>query len=138
MLKTFFPLYRRIMQRNFRLRAGLFMACWFLLNMQLAVAALHDMRIHSSSFKPQSSQRSYNDMDAPYSGDSKLQPLCNKHCNPDNGQVFSPGLQLVAMSAESSLLPVEQMQMTTFDHKAWYFPPVNAPPAEIRFCRFRE
>lgn len=138
MLNTFLPLFSHILRRNFRLRAGLFIACWFLLNMQLAIAFRHDIQTQPLTSDAQINLMSDGLMYSPLSEDNKIHPLCEKHCHPDGSQVFSPSLQLNAIPVESSIVPVTQMQESSIVKYVWYHPPTNGPPAEILFCRFRE
>ncbi len=126
-------LFQPLIRRRFRIRAGFVVACWLLLNMQLALAAHHT---------PQP------DITAPQNASHAQMPgmqhavaqkmLCEKHCNPDSAQTGSPSLQLTALPVDATLLPVASEQTPCIEQAQWYQPPVTGPPAEIRFCRFRE
>jgi hypothetical protein len=65
-------------------------------------------------------------------------PLCEKHCQPDTASQDLPSLSLLALPVSSELLPVQPSQPVTVGSNRWFTPPVAGPPAEIRFCRFRE
>lgn len=131
-------LFKQATHRKMRSRAGLFAACWLLLNMQLAVAAHHEPP--SAPVIPAAHAQLMDDMmQMPGMDNASQKILCDKHCHPDNAQPpASPELQLHALPAETSLLLVANTQESCIEPMAWQTPPVTGPPAEIRFCRFRE
>ncbi|WP_168363091.1 hypothetical protein [Dickeya zeae] len=125
--------------------------CWLLLNAQLAIAShrcdipliaaasvapvnvQHDThRMQSDAVMP--------DMSAGYDVQTtaSVGPLCEKHCQPDTASQDLPSLSLLALPVSSELLPVQPPQPVTVGSNRWFTPPVAGPPAEIRFCRFRE
>ncbi|QYM94327.1 hypothetical protein FGI21_07760 [Dickeya zeae] len=125
--------------------------CWLLLNTQLAIAShrcdipliaaasvapvnvQHDThRMQSDAVMP--------DMSAGYDVQTtaSVGPLCEKHCQPDTASQDLPSLSLLALPVSSELLPVQPPQPVTVGSNRWFTPPVAGPPAEIRFCRFRE
>ncbi|AUC44257.1 hypothetical protein D083_3908 [Dickeya solani RNS 08.23.3.1.A] len=65
-------------------------------------------------------------------------PLCEKHCLPDSASQDLPSLSLLALPVSDELLPVPTPEPVTVGSNRWFTPPVAGPPAEIRFCRFRE
>ncbi|QLK61035.1 hypothetical protein GE278_09830 [Enterobacteriaceae bacterium Kacie_13] len=120
-----------------RVSALLFALCWLMLNAQLALAS------HQCDMRPpvENTQMQHNEFmqmpDTPEHMQSQS-ILCEKHCVPERTQSDSGAIPLLA-------LPVAQtLTLTTVDARAavttadWVAPPVTAPPAEVRFCRFRE
>ncbi len=135
MLQRIQSLFQPLIRRRFRIRAGFVVACWLLLNMQLALAAHHTPTSPSEINEPQSvthTQMPGMQHAAPQKA------LCEKHCNPDNAQTSSPSLQLTALPVDATLLLVASHHTPCIEPALWQQPPVTGPPAEIRFCRFRE
>lgn len=135
MLQPVQSLFQSFSRRRFRIRAGFVAACWLLLNMQLALAA-HQMPIPASDV---SVQHSVADSPMPGMQHAAAQKmLCDKHCNPDNAQTSAPSLHLTALPVDTRLLLIASEQTPCIEQAQWQQPPVTGPPAEIRFCRFRE
>ena len=106
MIQSLQALFKQATRRRLRIRAGLVIACWLLLNLQLAVAAHHG---------------------------GQQQPVA-----PQAQPNTSTSLELNALPAETTLLVVSPQQEICAERMDWHTPPVTGPPAEIRFCRFRE
>ncbi|KEA54278.1 hypothetical protein DT73_02590 [Mangrovibacter sp. MFB070] len=64
--------------------------------------------------------------------------LCEKDCHPDYGKLQHHKLQPEPVAMESGLLLVERWERDCVQPVSWHVPPSTGPPAEIRFCRFRE
>ncbi|WP_459607002.1 hypothetical protein [Dickeya oryzae] len=120
--------------------------CWLLLNAQLAIAS-HRCDIPLIAAAPVNVQhdthRMQPDAVMPDTGydvqtTASVGPLCEKHCQPDTASQDLPSLSLLALPVSSELLPVQPPQPVTVGSNRWFTPPVAGPPAEIRFCRFRE
>lgn len=135
MMAFYKSIFRKMMQRKSRLRTVFAVSCWVLLNAQLAVAAYNCDRITV----PLPEEVQAVSMPGMNAGDMPVKSLlCDKHCTPDNAQktgqfhladalMQGPAIRLVAAEISSS-----------FSASYWLTPPVTGPPAEIRFCRFRE
>ncbi|MGI3106840.1 hypothetical protein [Dickeya fangzhongdai] len=121
--------------------------CWLLLNAQLAVAG-HRCELAVTA-APVSIQHDAHrmqpdvvmpDMPAAHVMQSAadVSPVCEKHCLPDSASQDLPSLSLLALPVNSELLPAQPPEPVTASSNSWFTPPVAGPPAEIRFCRFRE
>ncbi|MEI7062547.1 hypothetical protein [Dickeya chrysanthemi] len=121
--------------------------CWLLLNAQLAVAG-HRCNLAVTA-APVSIQHDAHRMqpdavmpDMPAADaiqtTTGVSPLCEKHCQPDTASPDLPSLSLLALPVSSELLPAQPPEPVTAGSNRWFTPPVAGPPAEIRFCRFRE
>lgn len=132
-------LFKHATRRRLRIRAGLVIACWLLLNLQLAVAAHHGSGQQPAEPQVQIHHIVDGMMSMPGIENSGQKAICDKHCDPDTAQPnTSISLQLNALPAETTLLVVSPRQETCAKRMDWHTPPVTGPPAEIRFCRFRE
>lgn len=122
-------------------------ACWLLLNAQLALAAhLCDISVieqplqtstpahHGSASNASSVTMTH----ATHITAMAKTPLCDKHCIPDNVQKSASPLHLDAIAHDSSTLLALPEATTTPNENAWLTPPRTGPPAEIVYCRFRE
>ena len=122
-----------------RIRAGLVIACWLLLNLQLTVAAHHGGQQQPVAPQVQIHHIVDGVMSMPGMESVGQKAICEKHCDPDTAQPNSlTSLQLNALPSETALLVVSPQQETCAERMDWRTPPVTGPPAEIRFCRFRE
>ncbi|ACS84973.1 hypothetical protein [Musicola paradisiaca] len=122
--------------------------CWLLLNTQLAVAS-HACSLsivaapaviqHQAHTQPSGMTMNHNMADStPVANTADAGPLCDKHCLPDSASQDTPSIALLALPTETELqlaLPASTLVVAGPD---WFTPPVIGPPAEIRFCRFRE
>lgn len=139
MIQSLQALFKQATRRRLRIRAGLVIACWLLLNLQLAVAAHHGGQ--QQPVTPQVQINHIVDGMMTMSGMDNVgqKVICEKHCDPDTAQPnTSTSLQLNALPAETTLLVVSPQQEICAERMDWHTPPVTGPPAEIRFCRFRE
>lgn len=120
-----------------RASALLFALCWLMLNAQLALAS------HQCDMRPpvENTQMQHNEfMQMPDSTEHMQNQtvLCEKHCVPERTQSDGSSLPVLALPV------VQTLALTTVDARTavttadWIAPPVTAPPAEVRFCRFRE
>lgn len=139
MIASLQALLKQATRRRLRIRAGLVIACWLLLNLQLTVAAHHVGQ--QQPVAPQAQIHHIVDgvMSMPGMESVGQKAICEKHCDPDTAQPNSlTSLQLNALPSETALLVVSPQQETCAERMDWRTPPVTGPPAEIRFCRFRE
>lgn len=138
MFHTLQTFYRTITRQRFRVRACLTVACWLLLNMQLALAAHHSSPGYPADDQPVHSHASHH-YAMPAVDNVAQKILCEKHCYPDNAQPpSSADLQLNALPTTTSLALIPATHSVRTQQETWWTPPVTGPPAEIRFCRFRE
>ncbi|MGM3161130.1 hypothetical protein [Dickeya undicola] len=136
--------------RHLRYKSGwgwLLALCWLLLNTQLAVAGhrcgLSVMAApvsiqHDAHRTQQSAAMSEMQPTSAMSSTADSGPLCEKHCLPDSANQDLSSLSLLALPASTELLPVQPPEQASHSNNNWFTPPVVGPPAEIRFCRFRE
>ncbi|MCU5775439.1 hypothetical protein N5923_19670 [Erwiniaceae bacterium BAC15a-03b] len=118
-----------LIRRKQRRLILLCVSCWLFFSAQLALAS-HECSL-AFSCMPGASQQHSQQMLAQAS-------LCDKHCAPDPLQDDHASLHVVAIAADPGLrLAVSDVVAKKF-HFDWLRPPVTGPPAEIRFCRFRE
>ncbi|KAA8999881.1 hypothetical protein FJU30_11310 [Affinibrenneria salicis] len=141
-LSSFQPLTYRLRSHK-RRWAWLLTLCWLFVNAQLAVAGHQcDFPLanaptamqHQAHLHRQAAQNHDAHMDASAHATS----LCEKHCVPDNLQPDNASLALLALPVDYQLAPVAPSQSAAAQDSAWLTPPSAGPPAEIRFCRFRE
>ncbi|MBP2171391.1 hypothetical protein J2125_004583 [Erwinia toletana] len=119
-----------LMRRKKRRLILLCVWCWLLFSAQLALAS-HHCAIAFSCMAVASEQQHNQHM-------LTQTPLCDKHCAPDLSPDDHPSLHMVAVAADPGLrLAVCDVAAKKFQFD-WLRPPVTGPPAEIRFCRFRE
>lgn len=131
---------RKLQQRGRRMMTFAVVACWLLLNAQLALAAhLCDMpvMVHSTSTATHHGATSSMSHAAHISTMAKT-PLCDKHCTPDNAQKTTSQLHLDAIAHDSGMQLVVATPALTPDEQNWLTPPRTGPPTEIVYCRFRE
>lgn len=137
-------LLKGAMKRRFYFPALFFAACWLLLSSQLALASHHTGHDGESMASMPSMNMNMDDtmsrymqhivdMDMPV---HKI--LCDKHCHPDNGQVQNHKLQPDMLPANIEMRLAERQQNVCVQPVSYRTPPAIGPPAEIRFCRFRE
>ena len=139
MTQSLQALFKQLTRRRFRIRAGLVIACWLLLNLQLAVAAHHGGQ--QQPVAPQVQIHAIVDgaMNMPGMENIGQKVICEKHCDPDTAQPNTlSSLQLNALPSEIALFVVPPLQEDCAERMDWHTPPVTGPPVEIRFCRFRE
>ncbi len=139
MTQSLQALFKQATRRRLRIRAGLVIACWLLLNLQLAVAAHHGGPQQPAAPQVQIHHIVDGMMNMPGMENVGQKVICEKHCDPDTAQPNSlTSLQLNALPSETALLVVSPQQETCAERMDWRTPPVTGPPVEIRFCRFRE
>ncbi|MEN0617098.1 hypothetical protein ABK730_07445 [Klebsiella indica] len=115
------------------------MACWLLLNLQLAVAAHHSGQQQPVTTQLQVHHVVDGRVIMPGMENAGQKVICDKHCGPDSAQPnASTSLQLNALTGDTALVVVSPQQEICAERIDWHTPPVTGPPAEIRFCRFRE
>ncbi|THD43121.1 MULTISPECIES: hypothetical protein [unclassified Rahnella] len=120
-----------------RVSALLFALCWLILNAQLALAS-HPCDLRPPVENTQMQHNQFMQMPDTQAHMQSQSVLCEKHCVPertssDNGTV---PLLAVPVAQTLALITVDaSAAVTTAD---WTAPPVIAPPAEVRFCRYRE
>lgn len=150
------PAFRGIPQLMHRMRASkmrmcgmLLVACWLILNAQLAIAG-HQCDIapsatpvftqHQGHLQPDHVQHSMHSMPSmmDMSHGQAQNSLCDKHCIPDSIQSDSGMLVLAALPTHTELVLVDVQQTPRIHHFDWHTPPIVGPPTEIAFCRFRE
>ncbi|CNM02234.1 Uncharacterised protein [Yersinia frederiksenii] len=127
-----------------RLCGMLLIACWLILNAQLAVAS------HQCDIAPAASpvftqhqghlQSQMHDMPAmmDMSHGQAQNALCEKHCIPDSIQSDSGMLVLAALPTNTELVLADRQQNPRIHRLDWQTSPIVGPPTEIVFCRFRE
>lgn len=124
--------------RRQRVFALLMLSLWLLVNAQLALAS-HDcaprpaalpVTIHHA---PQMQHGSSMPTQAAAQG-----PLCEKHCVPDAAQKETQHSPLAALPGALDLTLTDWPAAPHIQRIAWLAPPIAGPPAEVRFCRYRE
>ncbi|MBS4432267.1 hypothetical protein E2566_07025 [Pectobacterium punjabense] len=124
--------------------------CWLFLNAQLAIAGhqcditlsqtppaiQHQAHLQQTDVQPQSSH-AHHAAKASYAADQQT-PLCEKHCVPDSVKQDNGSLALLALPVSNELVLADNPITLNQACDAWLSPPAAGPPAEIRFCRFRE
>ncbi|MBJ7221634.1 MULTISPECIES: hypothetical protein [unclassified Brenneria] len=120
--------------------------CWLFLNAQLAIAGHQcDLTVshvspsiqHQAHLQQTTSHFSHHDAMAKPSADQQT-PLCEKHCVPDTIKQDNASLISLALPVNNDLVLAAQPHEANGANHVWFSPPVAGPPAEIRFCRFRE
>ncbi|MCL2894689.1 hypothetical protein [Brenneria tiliae] len=120
--------------------------CWLFLNAQLAIAGHQcDLAVgpdsplmqHQAHLQQTTSHHSHHDVMPKPTADQQT-PLCEKHCVPDSIKKDNASLVLLALPVSSELALADQPHAVNCASEAWFSPPAAGPPAEIRFCRFRE
>ncbi|UUE35111.1 hypothetical protein L0Y26_15710 [Pectobacterium aroidearum] len=124
--------------------------CWLFLNAQLAIAGhqcditlsqtsptiQHQAHLQQVDVQPLSSHAQHT-AGASYALDQQT-PLCEKHCVPDSVKQDNGSLALLALPVSGELVLADNPVTLNQACDAWLSPPAADPPAEIRFCRFRE
>ncbi len=145
------PAFRGTAQLMHRMRASkkrmcglLLLACWLILNAQLAVASHQcDITPAASPVFTQHQGHLQNQMqDMPSMAEmphgQAQNALCEKHCIPDSVQSDSGMLVLAALPTNTELVLADVQQNPRIHRLDWQTPPIVGPPTEIVFCRFRE
>ncbi|PWC13702.1 hypothetical protein B4923_07070 [Brenneria roseae subsp. americana] len=122
--------------------------CWLFLNAQLAIAGHQcDLTInqtsafmqHQTHLQQTVSHGAHHHDEAMSAQVVKQQtPLCEKHCVPDTIKQDYANLALLAIPVSNELALANQPYSVNCTSDVWFSPPAAGPPAEIRFCRFRE
>ncbi|MEI7367453.1 hypothetical protein PJ912_21135 [Pectobacterium colocasium] len=124
--------------------------CWLFLNAQLAIAGhqcdmtlsqtsptiQHQAHLQQADVQSLSSHAQHT-AKASYAADQQT-PLCEKHCVPDSVKQDNGSLALLALPVSGELVLADNPVTLNQACDAWLSPPAAGPPAEIRFCRFRE
>ncbi|MEQ9861785.1 hypothetical protein OI450_12210 [Pectobacterium cacticida] len=124
--------------------------CWLFLNAQLAIAGhhcemsfsqaspaiQHQAHLQQADVQPLSSH-THPTAKMSYAADQQTS-LCEKHCVPDSVKQDSGSLALLALPVSGELVLANGPAMLNQADNVWLSPPAVGPPAEIRFCRFRE
>ena len=129
---------------NLRVRnvwATVLVACWALLNAQLAIAG-HQCNMNVDGPAPMI-QHVTHIQGAPAVVAHHMQvseTMCEKHCSPDSMKQDHAEAQLtlhaIPVSTEIAAIDLAAVELPA--DVEWRQPPSIGPPAEIRFCRFRE
>lgn len=107
MIPSLQALFKQVTRRRLRIRAGLVIACWLLLNFQLAVAAHHGGQQQPVAPQVQTHHIVDGMMSMPGMENAGQKVICEKHCDPDTAQPnSSTSLQLNALPGETALLVV--------------------------------
>ncbi|CNI10768.1 Uncharacterised protein [Yersinia frederiksenii] len=143
-------LMHRMRASKMRMCGMLLVACWLILNAQLAIAG-HQCDItpaaspvftqHQGHLQPDRLQHSSmhampSMMDMSHG--QAQNSLCEKHCVPDSIQSDSGVLVLAVLPTHTELMLADAQQTPRVHHVDWHTPPIVGPPTEIAFCRFRE
>ncbi len=135
-------LVRQLLPRRRRLTALGVVACWLLLNAQLALAAhlcdMPDMPATTPAVVHHASHQGSHLSQTPHVTAMAKGALCDKHCTPDSGQKTVSALHLDAVAHDSGTLLAVADPDVMPDEQAWLTPPRTGPPVEIVYCRFRE
>ncbi len=126
MIASLQALLKQATRRRLRIRAGLVIACWLLLNLQLTVAAHHGGQ--QQPVAPQAQIHHIVDgvMSMPGMESVGQKAICEKHCDPDTAQPNSlTSLQLNALPSETALLVVSPQQETCAERMDWRTSPVR-------------
>lgn len=128
MIQSLQALFKQATRRRLRIRAGLVIACWLLLNLQLAVAAHHGGQQQPAAPQVQIHHIVDGMMNMPGMENVGQKVICEKHCDPDTAQPNSlTSLQLNALPSETALLVVSPQQETCAERMDWRTPPVTGP-----------
>lgn len=139
----------RMRSHKMRMCAMLLIACWFILNAQLAIAS-HPCDIAPSAppvfTQHQGHLQNQGSLPHQYAMPSSMamshgqaqNALCEKHCIPDSAQSDSGVLVLAALPAHTELVLADVQPAPVVHRLDWHTPPIVGPPTEIAFCRFRE
>lgn len=144
-------LMHRMRASKMRMCGMLLVACWLILNAQLAIAG-HQCDIapsaspvftqHQGHIQPDSlaTENQMHDMPSmmDMSHGQAQNSLCEKHCIPDSVQSDSGMLVLAALPTNTELVLADRQQTPRVQRVDWHTPPIVGPPTEIAFCRFRE
>lgn len=116
--------------------AWLWVAVWLLLNTQLALAS-HACHLQATLDAP-AMQHMQHASAAETERHAAAEPVCGKHCVPDNAQQDHSGPVLAALPASTERVAVIPPVQYHGARPIWQMPPIVGPPAEIAFCCFRE
>ena len=119
--------------------ALILLALWLLLNAQLALAS-HDCSMPVTALPAvlEHTEQMLHDNDPQQQHSAEPSLLCEKHCVPDTVQKDSPHAPFVILPSQTDLHVSDWRNEPRIIDVAWLAPPIAGPPAEIRFCRFRE
>lgn len=112
---------------------------WLWMNAQLALAS-HDCNLKPISLPP-SIQHSEGMIHSviPQPGHTLTsEPICDKHCVPDSVQHDNQHAPLIALPNSARLSLIDRHEPPQLHTVAWLMPPIAGPPAEEKFCRYRE
>lgn len=111
---------------------------WLLLliNAQLALAS-HNCNLQPSAL-PTSRQHGANMLHGAGNPAAAPQQVCEKHCVPDSVQPDTHTLPLIVLPNNTRLSITPRHDEPQLQNVAWLMPPIAGPPAEERFCRYRE
>lgn len=132
-------LLKYALQRRFRLRLLLGAVCWLLLHMQLSIAAHHTLSPAPAGHTVFAASAQHEDPAlCPTQSVVDDRPLCEKHCHPDNAPCVWKTLHPCLLPVDTTLLLVAQSDERLLPQNTGHITRITGPPAEIRFCRFRE
>jgi hypothetical protein len=134
---SIFATLHRLRFAKKRAAAWLLMACWLLLNSQLAIAN-HNCELQLSAEAPMAQHMMHMQQSAEPDQVLTTDPLCEKHCVPDSLKQDHANLTLAALPVSNELLLAAPVPQVHLSQATWQTPPIAGPPAEIVFCRFRE
>ncbi|WP_213993691.1 hypothetical protein [Sodalis sp. dw_96] len=124
--------------RRRRMFALILLAFWLLLNAQLALAGHQcSMPVTALPAAMEHTESMLHDND-PQQHAAEPGLLCDKHCVPDNAQKDSQHAPFAVLPSQTDLQVADWRDEPRIQDVAWLAPPIAGPPAEIRFCRFRE
>ncbi|QKJ87634.1 DUF2946 domain-containing protein [Paramixta manurensis] len=134
------PFWRQAFQylRSGRRRLSVFLValCWLALNAQLALAA-HRCEMLPLPGAMAQHHASYHYTSTPHSL-KPPSPICEKHCTADPWQNDNGHVKIDTLPVVTTLIIQPPAQQIAVASPCWLMPPASGPPAEIRFCRFRE
>lgn len=125
--------------RRRRVFALILLAFWLLLNAQLALASHQcSMPVTALPATLEHTERMLHDNAPQQQQTAEPGLLCDKHCVPDNVQKDTQHAPFVVLPGPTELQVADWQNAPQTLDVAWLTPPIAGPPAEIRFCRFRE
>ncbi|RAT74346.1 hypothetical protein AU507_07670 [Lonsdalea populi] len=136
MLTAMHAIISHIFKRRRRLQAFAAVACWLLLNAQLALASHSCEPVMPSA--PAMEHAHPMTAKAPVHTSVVSSALCDKHCVPDSAHAPDHSLHADALAADAGIRLPPAPREPTVAERAWDTPPDTGPPSEIVFCRFRE
>ncbi|TKI03615.1 hypothetical protein [Martelella alba] len=124
--------------RRRRVFALILLAFWLLLNSQLALAGHQcSMPVTALPATLEHTERMLHD-DAPDQQAGQPGLLCDKHCVPDCVHKDNQHAPFSVLPSPTELRLADWRETPQTLSADWLTPPIAGPPAEIRFCRFRE